>query len=187
MYTTTYHTASVSVEDYLRDYVDIPSFLKCCRACHNYENVWACPPFDFNVEDYWKKYQTLQLLAVKIAFNPKTLEQPYTKEEVQEISASVLAKEKTLLTEKLFAMEAEHPGSVSLSAGSCNKCKNGCAKKEEKPCRFPDTLRYSIEALGGNVGLTLSKLMGFELEWMTEGKLPPHFVLVGGLLLNETF
>ena len=43
-------------------------------------------------------------------------------------------------------------------------------------------MRYSIESLGGNVGLTVSKLMGIELEWVTEGKVPSYFVLVGGLL-----
>ena len=43
-------------------------------------------------------------------------------------------------------------------------------------------MRYSIESLGGNVGLTVSKLMGIELEWMEEGKIPSYFVLAGGLL-----
>lgn len=42
-------------------------------------------------------------------------------------------------------------------------------------------MRYSIESIGGNVGLTVSKLMGIELEWVQEGKLPSYFVLVGGL------
>lgn len=44
-------------------------------------------------------------------------------------------------------------------------------------------MRYSIESLGGNVGLTIEKLMGIHLEWMEEGRLPHHFVLVSGLLL----
>ena len=43
-------------------------------------------------------------------------------------------------------------------------------------------MRYSIESIGGNVGLTLGKLMGIELEWMEEGRLPHYFVLVCGLL-----
>ena len=44
-------------------------------------------------------------------------------------------------------------------------------------------MRYSVEALGGNVGLTVQKLLGIQLEWMEEGKLPSYFVLVGGLLM----
>ena len=44
-------------------------------------------------------------------------------------------------------------------------------------------MRYSIESLGGNVGKTASKLLGVELMWMEEKKLPAYFVLVNGLLL----
>ena len=83
----------------------------------------------------------------------------------------------------LMEEEKKHPGSISLSAGSCQLCKNGCAKPLGQPCRFPDQMRYSIESLGGNVGLTIEKLMGIQLEWMEEGKLPHHFVLVCGLLI----
>ena len=43
-------------------------------------------------------------------------------------------------------------------------------------------MRYSIEALGGNVGKTVHDLLGIELEWIEEGKVPSYFVLVGGLL-----
>lgn len=38
------------------------------------------------------------------------------------------------------------------------------------------------EAIGGNVGKTISKLCGIEIEWIEDGRLPEHFVLVGGLL-----
>lgn len=62
-------------------------------------------------------------------------------------------------------------------------CKGeGCSRPLGEPCRRPGDMRYSIESIGGNVGLTVSKLMGIELEWVQEGKLPSYFVLVGGLL-----
>lgn len=43
-------------------------------------------------------------------------------------------------------------------------------------------MRYSIEALGGSVGMTIEKLMGLKLEWMEDGTLPHYFVLVCGML-----
>lgn len=90
---------------------------------------------------------------------------------------------KSGMTEILYAKEAEYPGSVSLSAGSCTICgENNCTKKDGAPCRFPEKMRYSIEALGGNVGLTASRLLGIDLQWITEGQVPDYFVLVGGLL-----
>ena len=87
------------------------------------------------------------------------------------------------MSRELFELEKEFPGSVSLSAGSCGMCRGGgCTRPEGKPCRFPEKMRFSIESLGGNVGLTVSRLMGIELEWMEEGKMPSYFVLVGGLM-----
>ena len=87
------------------------------------------------------------------------------------------------LAEELFEMEKAYPGSVSLSAGSCSTCgKDGCTRPSGKPCRYPDKMRYSIEALGGNVGKTVHDLLGIELEWIEEGKAPSYFVLAGGLL-----
>ena len=86
------------------------------------------------------------------------------------------------LSDELLEKEKEYKGSISLSAGSCIRCGGNCTRKEKKPCRFPEKLRYSIESLGGNVGLTISRLMGIKLEWIEEGKLPSYFVLVCGLL-----
>ena len=105
-----------------------------------------------------------------------------TEMELQEIMDASLKTVKQELSGELFDREQKTPGSISLSAGSCLLCKGSCGRKENEPCRFPDQMRYSIESLGGNVGLTLSKLMGIELEWMEEGKLPHYFVLVCGLL-----
>ena len=87
------------------------------------------------------------------------------------------------MSRELYEMEKEYPGSISLSAGSCDLCKEeGCSRVKGEPCRYPDQMRYSIESIGGNVGKTVSKLMGYELEWVEEGKVPSYFVLVGGLL-----
>ena len=46
-------------------------------------------------------------------------------------------------------------------------------------------MRYSIESLGGDVGKTTKDLLGLELKWMTEGRMPEHFILVNGLLTTE--
>jgi predicted metal-binding protein len=88
---------------------------------------------------------------------------------------------KQKIADELYIMESHSPGSLSLSAGSCQLCE-GCTRPCGAPCRHRDQLRYSIESLGGNVGKTITDLCGIELEWIEEGKLPKHMVLVGGLL-----
>lgn len=176
------YTASVSIPEYIDRFVDVETFLGACKACHNYNQKWSCPSYDFDVLEYWNQYKTFRLLASQIIFPEDILSKTYTQEQLNEILDNILPKEKQKLSDELLTEESKHPGSISLSAGSCIRCKS-CTKAEGKPCRFPDKMRYSIESLGGNVGLTIEKLMGLHLEWMKNNKLPHHFVLVCGLLL----
>lgn len=182
MYTTKRYSTTISVNEYVENYVDVETFLECCKACSSYDNAWSCPPYDFNVIEYWKKFSTLELTAVKIIFDVEYAGKTFSPEEMKKITKASLGKVKAQLTQELLEREKQSPGSISLSAGSCALCKEGCTRKDHEPCRFPDKMRYSIEALGGNVGLTISKLMGIELEWMEEDKLPAFYVLVCGLL-----
>lgn len=182
IYTTERYEAVVSVDHYLERYVDVETFLQACKACPNYEKIWSCPSYDFDVIEYWKKYSTLELVAIKIIFDETVAGKQLTKEEQEEITKNSIWEVKAQLAAELYEKENAVPGSISLSAGSCTLCKEGCTRLEDKPCRFPDKMRYSIESLGGNVGTTLSDLMEIELEWIQEGSMPSYFVLVSGLL-----
>lgn len=176
MYHTEKFEKEIAVEEYVRDYVNVAEFVEYCKECQNYDTVWSCPPFDFDAESYWKKYSTLYLTVRKIVFGQGT--------DLEE-SRRIMKEVKKTMGRELYEMEKQYPGSVSLSAGSCSLCKDEaleCTRTSGEPCRHPELMRYSIESIGGNVGLTVSRLMGIELEWVTEGKLPSYFVLVGGLL-----
>lgn len=186
MFTTERYTAEIPVKKYLEQYVDVEGFLECCRECPNYDRIWSCPSYDFDVLEYWKQYETLELTAVKIVFDGDYAGKPFSEEELDQISKASIGTVKQQLSQELYAREAECPGSISLSAGSCSLCSGNCTREKGEVCRFPEKMRYSIEALGGNVGLTISRLMGLELEWMEEGRLPSHFVLVCGLLQKYT-
>lgn len=174
MYTVERREKTIKVDDYLKNYVNVEEFLGYCKNCKNYEKVWSCPSYDFNPEDYWKEYDELLVVARKIIFD-EDVDIPSSYEIMLEVKQD--------MSRELYEMEKEYPGSVSLSAGSCNLCeKDGCTRLEGEPCRHPDLMRYSIESIGGDVGRTVSKLMGYELEWIEEGKVPSYYVLVGGLL-----
>lgn len=182
MFTTEKYTAEISTRDYLEGYVDVEGFLECCKQCPNYGKTWSCPPFDFAPEEFWKQYERFELTAVKIIFDEEYGGRKFPKEEMDKIMKESIGRVKQELSQELLAEEKRLPGSISLSAGSCSLCGGNCAKQEEKPCRFPEQMRYSIEALGGNVGMTIEKLMGLKLEWMEDGTLPHYFVLVCGML-----
>lgn len=173
-----------TVEEYLNRCVDVPTFLECCKACENYGKVWSCPPYSFSPEDYWKKYSDFQIVGIKIFLPQEVLSKTYTEERRQELFEMILLPEKEKLNQRLLKMEKEYPGSISLSGGSCQRCeKENCTRRENKSCRFPEKMRYSIESLGGNVGLTVTKYLYEDLLWVEEGKLPEYFILVGGLLI----
>ena len=202
IYTTERFEAVVSVDHYLDKYVDVETFLEACKACPNYCKIWSCPTYDFDVIDYWKKYKTLELVAIKINFDESIAGKEIPEEMQEEINRNSIWEVKEQLAKELFQREEAVPGSISLSAGSCTLCKSAggqheiggtsennselsvgwCTRLEGKPCRHPEKMRYSIESLGGNVGTTLSELMEIELEWIQEGRMPSYFVLVSGLL-----
>ena len=176
MYNIEHFEKEIPTCEYVDNYVEISEFLEYCKECRNYKKVWSCPEFDFDVMSYWNGYSTLRVVAKKINFEEGT-----TPEEGMEIMKEV----KDNLSDELWELEEKYPGSISLSGGSCYLCGEGnCSRPEGKPCRYPEKMRYSIEALGGNVGLTVRKLMGIQLEWIEEGKLPSYFVLIGGLLMK---
>ncbi len=81
IYKTERYEAVVSVDHYLEEYVDVDTFLEACKACPNYDKIWSCPPYDFDVLEYWKKYSTLELTAIKIIFDESITGKQLTKEE----------------------------------------------------------------------------------------------------------
>lgn len=187
-------STELDINKYLDEYVDIDQFLEYCKKCSCYGTKWSCPPYDFDVLAYWKQFNSIYILGEKILFNQDENQQQISKEEIKKLMSDVLSKEKLRLTEELYNLEKQYDGSVSLSAGSCSLCGDSmlenksctrltCNKSTAKEsCIHYDQMRYSIESLGGNVGKTCSELLGIELEWIEENKLPSYFVLVCGLL-----
>ena len=182
MYTTTFYESHIPVLEYVDNYVDIPTFLECCKACPNYGRLWSCPPYDFDVEAYWKQFKNFKVMATKIVFEKPVIDETYSKEALETIMNTSISVEKQKLSDILMEEEKKYPGSASLCAGCCSLCQGQCNRPEGAPCRYPEQLRYSIESLGGNVGLTINKLLKLDLEWIEEGRLPNYFILVSGLL-----
>ena len=181
-YTKEFVSGDYPLKEYIEKFVDVEQFLPYCEECPNYGRIWSCPPYDFNPMDIWKAYDTIHVEGTIIRFPEEETLIERTKEEIFEIEKDVCEKEKQLIADKLLAMEDEK--SISLSAGTCLNCKS-CTRPEGKPCVHPEIMRYSIESLGGNVGLTCSKLLGIELEWVTEGYLPKTLTLISALLIKD--
>jgi len=176
-------TAKIAVAQFLENYVDVMQFLEYCKACPNYDKIWSCPPYSFDVMDFWHKYEALELIGVKVRPDESFRAGTYTREQLREIYETLVFEEKRKLSAELLAREQEIPGSLFLSAGSCDICPEGCTRTGRQPCRHLDLMRYSVESLGGNVQKAVRELLHIEIMWPQNGKLPAYFMLVAGLLL----
>lgn len=175
----------IPLAEYRAQCVDVPKFLGYCAACPNYGGTWSCPPFDFDPQAIWDRYDRILLRAVKILVPEELREKVLSPQEINDESHALLAPIKHDLLSSLLEQEKATPGSLALSAGRCQECPEGrCTKHAGQPCRQPGRMRHSIESLGGDVGKTLSLYLGQELLWGREGHLPEYYILLGGLLLG---
>ena len=170
-YTVEKAEAEPSVKDFLRHCIDVPKFLACCQACPNYAHRWSCPPFSFNPMDVWNAYTSLRLYARFLI--PGNAD--------GHALMGALRKEKPGFLQELLRLEQDTPDSLALACGTCDAC-NVCAKESGRPCAHPEQLRYSIEALGGDVGEAAQRSFGKPLLWVHNGEAPEYLMLVGGLL-----
>lgn len=184
MYTTEDITQTIGINEMLAEYVNEKEFIKYCKACANYKQKWSCPDYDFSPMNIWQKYDKLFLLGRKIIYDESLLNKTYSPDEIKSIMNDSLTNERSKLDEIILTKEKTTPNSLALYAGSCTLCPS-CTRSEQKPCRFPEKMRYSVESLGGNAALLTEQLLNVPLKWGKDGKLPEYFTLVCGLLYKE--
>ena len=178
LYTCETLTRTVPLAEFRRDLVDVPRFLGYCQDCPNCGRYWSCPPFTFDPAALWARYDRLLLFVRRVAF-PKGRLFPG---ERRAFERTELPKIKGDMARELLALEAAHPGSLALFPGRCDGCPV-CARVAGEPCRTPDRMRYSIEALGGDCGGALETYFGEKLQWAQGNRLPAQLSFLGGLLL----
>ena len=179
---TKYYECRIPMEEYIEECVDVPRFLSYCQHCSNFRKTWSCPDFPFNPERYWRRYDSIRLIGLKIIVPDELREKTLDKEESEAFLKAFLDRYKKEFDDYILK-EEEKEGGVGLNGGSCQRCQPLlCSRQEGKACRKPELMRYSIEALGGDVSKTVTKYLHQELEWMKDGRLPGHFILVGGVL-----
>lgn len=178
--------AKVSVADYQEHCLDIPRIQGYCQACENYGRRWSCPPFSEPSQQVWARYETIWIFGRKLLLSQELQDEEISMEEMTARSKQLLHPEKERLLHQLLELEQHFPGSMALSAGSCEEClPNPCARAEGKPCLHPERMRHSLESLGGDVVQTASRYLHQEILWGKAGHFPPSYLLVGALLIPK--
>lgn len=162
----------------LREQFHCPEMtLKGCHECGLYKTQWSCPPLlDERLEEIFRfNYATIYSVTVEIA--PQT---PVEK------SGELLSPARKYLEQMLMLLEKECSGKCSATIGKCNHCGDlPCTRRSGEPCRHPELVRPSLEALGFNVAAITEELLSIPLQWGNDGFLPPHITLVGAVFHND--
>ena len=151
-YTTEIKEAPIAVADFLDRFVDVEKFLGYCKECKNYDVHCACPPYDFDPVELWKKYTDLKVVGLKITFDPDFAGTELGHEEWVALNKEIIRKESRILSQRLREDEEAHEGYYLLSPGCCSICGDEKCDRKKAPCAHPEQRRYSIESLGGDAG-----------------------------------
>lgn len=160
----------LDVRDYIVGFRDVARFEQCCQQCPNYGRRHGCPPFDYDTTASIMRYSRVRLLGAKVT--PQGERQPLSA--AYDVMAPVLHE----MNSQLLQLERELDGMACGFVGKCPYCSEPCARINGEPCRHPDKLRPSLEALGFDVNKTASQLLGVEIQWGRDGMMPDYLFLV---------
>ena len=178
-YTTEKFTVDVEAKTYIEKFRNADYFIEFCQKCGNYGRRYGCPPFDCDPLSVIENYVKVRIIGVKIIPTDKTL----PLESANELMKPVTTELNKYLLEQEKALDGISFGFV----GSCPYCGGmPCARIEGKPCKHPDKVRPSLEAIGFDMGKTAKDLLGLEIKWSQEGLIPEYLTLVCGIFYQKS-
>lgn len=152
---------------------------KLCTACPTYGKKWSCPPHSPALSD-------LDLSAYPhaalVLFWCELDQYDHAKTDYIKVKAanSVL---KSRMDRFMRKME-DCLGGVLLSNGTCKLCRP-CSGLAGQPCKRPEKMRFSMEALGLDVSRITEKEFEHPLLWYSSGKSPVYLSAVACLLMSD--
>lgn len=183
MYYTTTTVNGKQLDEFIAKYQDQAKFLVFCQHCGNYQTLWSCPPLLLDVPQFLQGFNYIYIIGVKVIYDEETIKSAHTAEKIKEITFQSLQEVKTKLAAALLTLEQQIPGSVSLSSGGCRLCQR-CERRDDRPCRYPEKMRYSLDAFGFDLTAITSDLLQIELKW-AKNSLPEYYTLIHALLTTQ--
>ncbi|TXT59581.1 MAG: hypothetical protein BAJALOKI2v1_190005 [Promethearchaeota archaeon] len=146
--------------------------------CPNYNHSWACPPeAPYLEEEILQNYRKFYLVYSKMQLNQKiTTEQRSGNKSSRNRSKNLSSLQKYNLIRNKIEQEIEKflndpPEDFEevrvLWDGHCRICEEQgkkCTYDEGIACRYPEKIRYSMEAVGIHVTKTVKKV-DIDIEW----------------------
>lgn len=152
----------------------------CKEGCPNYGKKWSCPPFSRPYNELVEGYNR----AVLISFSANMDSYADIKNKYTAVKAANVTL-KNLVEKVARKIETETNGYALLS-GSCRFCRP-CSCKINQKCKYPEKMRYSMEATYLNVQAICEELLDFELLWYEEKRLPQYTSTVSLIFFNKEY
>jgi len=179
-YSVTSKEVTIAADEFIDRYRDVERFLVYCRQCPGYGQSWGCPPFDFDPLTLTLGFRSVTVMGTTIEFDEDTRASCRTAEQSSATGRVAMQQVWQELLPQLYERERQEPGS-RLFTFRCELCPEGCTRPDGKSCRHPELLRHSLESVGFDVMAITKDLLGFELEWSSDGSLPKRLSLVTAL------
>lgn len=171
-----------------------------CKSCNNYMRNHSCPDFEFLPEEYLQPYEQMMVILTEIDSKDINGNMEYFKKVVNEsneanryghsgdfeseflnlLSIYIFEKTKKYMSRRILQYESKIKGSLGLFPGSCSLC-GVCEKEYNRVCKYPDKMRYSLEALGFMVSDFYNNVFNQELKWSL-GELPDKLTTCSAIL-----
>jgi len=142
----------------VQSYCNNPEYL-----CPYYGHSWACPPeapyLEHEIMNYDKFYLIYTKFDIKEKGNNKS-KNSFKYKDMREIMEQEMEKFLNQYRNEFKEIKILWDGHCRV----CEKENRKCSIEEDAPCRYPDKIRYSMEAVGIDVTQTVKNL-NIDIEW----------------------
>lgn len=165
----------------LKPYFDPVRIEGYCKGCPNYGKLWSCPPHgdslavEISPLERFRHYQHVLLIANRVLVAPGV------------DTMAAFQRHRRAFAKCLEAFKVGNPEpSDYLIAGNCYLCDEGdCARKLGEPCRFPERMTYSLEAIGYDVCGIAEGILDLKIEWTNSDGEPKLLTTVGAIFSDS--
>lgn len=150
----------MQTRDYINRFNRRQEFEVLCKECGNWAKRWGCPPFNTDQIRQIERFDHVKLycLSAGITTWPDGAG-------IKEMSEALDRIRRSWEPELLIA-EQQMNGLAALFTGMCYHCGNQvCARINDEPCRHPEKVRPSLEALGFDLSKTATDIFQTNIEW----------------------
>jgi predicted metal-binding protein len=164
-------TRTVTVPELL-PFLKKETVFNLCAQCPNFDKLWSCPPIvpDFEIFSAIYKYADVFLFWAETS--------QFFKEKDPAIACYEFLKKEN--RKYVLKLEEEKSGRAVFSF-SCDLCPK-CGKKEGKPCRKPNKLRFNLTAFGFMTDDLSKMLMNHQISWSKDKNEAQYITQVSFLL-----